>query len=261
MKEFSIPFSLFDFFAILLPGAVGAFGLYLFANPALTAVGHQAIVSKTVLGQVTNQIAVITGLVVFSYLLGQVLNAVSEICLDRPANALLGWSASKHLAGLRLSIDHGPKWIGFHGKLRCPVQRQYEWAAPDQVSDIGRLLRNCVEKNFGQGVFEHPSYTFGLVQAVVREHMKESAATSQIYIATAVMFQSLVVATLLIGVALAWGYATQQIAAASLVGGEALGLGLAVMFFFSYRRYKRMWADALYVAFVVWAKEASPASN
>jgi len=261
MKEFSIPFSLFDFFAILLPGAVGAFGLYLFANPALTAAGHQAIVSKTIFAQANDQIAVITGLVLFSYLLGQVLNAVSEMCLDRPANTLLGWSASEHLASLKLSIDHGLKWTGFHGKLRCPVQRQYEWAAPDQVSDIGRLLRNCVEKKFGQGVFEHPSYTFGLVQAAVREHMKEAAATSQIYIATAVMFQSLVVATLLIGVALAWGYAARQIAAASLIGSEALGLGLALIFFFSYRRYKRMWANALYVAFVVWAREASSASN
>jgi hypothetical protein len=110
-------------------------------------------------------------------------------------------------------------------------------------------------------VFEHPSYTFGLVQAVVREHMKEAAANSQIYIATAVMFESLVVATVLIGVALAWGYATQQVAAASLVGSEVVGLGLALIFFFSYRRYKRMWANALYVAFVVWAKEAGSASN
>jgi hypothetical protein len=199
--------------------------------------------------------------VLFSYLLGQVLNAVSEICLDRPANALPGWSASEHLAGLKLSIDHGLKWTGFHRKLRWPLQRQYEWAEPDQVSDIGRLLRNCVEKKFGQGVFEHPSYTFGLVQAVVREHMKEAAANSQIYIATAVMFESLVVATVLIGVALAWGYATQQVAAASLVGSEVVGLGLALIFFFSYRRYKRMWANALYVAFVVWAKEAGSASN
>ncbi len=261
MKEFSIPFSLFDFFAILLPGAVGAFGLYLFANPALTAAGHQAIVSKTVFEQITDPIAVVTGLVMFSYLLGQVLNAVSEMCLDRPANMLLGWSASELLAGLGLSIDRGLKWTGFQGKLRFPIQRQYEWAASDQVSDIGRLLRNCVEKKFGQGVFEHPSYTFGLVQAAVREHMKEAAATSQIYIATAVMFQSLVVAMLLIGAALVWGYATRQVAATSLVGNGVLGLGLALIFFFSYRRYKRMWANAVYVAFVVWAKEASPASN
>jgi hypothetical protein len=36
MKDISVHFSLGDFFAILLPGAVGAFGMYLFANLTLS---------------------------------------------------------------------------------------------------------------------------------------------------------------------------------------------------------------------------------
>jgi hypothetical protein len=36
VKEVNIPFSLFDFFAILIPGAVGLFGIYLLLNPQLT---------------------------------------------------------------------------------------------------------------------------------------------------------------------------------------------------------------------------------
>jgi hypothetical protein len=257
MKDISIPFSLFDFFAILLPGAVGAFGLYLFANPALTPAGHQALVSQVVLGQITGQIAVLTGVVLFSYLMGHVLNALSELLVDRPANALLGWSTSQYLVGLRLSVDKGLRWTGFGWPPRLPLHRQYAWAAPEEASAFGRLLRTCVEETFGADVFDEVRYTFNLVQASVREHKKEAAATAQIFIATAVMFQSLAVAMLLIGVALLWGVISAQISAASFVGGEALVVVLLLIFLFSYRRYKRMWVDTFFVAFVTWAKETS----
>jgi hypothetical protein len=140
MKDFSVPFSLFDFFAILLPGAMGAFGLYLFANPAFTAAGHEAVASEIVLGQITSQVALLTGLVLFCYLLGHVLNALSELLVDRPANALLGWSTSQYLVSLKLSVDKGLQWRGLGGRLRTPVHREYEWAAQEKVSALGRLL-------------------------------------------------------------------------------------------------------------------------
>jgi hypothetical protein len=255
MKDVSIPFSLFDFFAILLPGAVGAFGLYLFANPALTPAGHEALASQVVLGQVTNQIAVLTGVVLFSYLLGHALNALSELLVDRPANGLLGWSTSQYLVGLRLSADKGLRWTGLGWPLRFPLQREYAWAAPEKATVFGRLLRACVGEKFGEDVFDEVRYTFNLVQASVREHMKEATAAAQIFIATAVMFQSLAVAMLLIGLALLWGAINAQISVTSFVADEVLVILLALIFFFSYRRYKRMWVDTFFVAFVTWAKD------
>ena len=33
MKEIAIPFSIFDFFAVLLPGGIGLLGLYMFVFP------------------------------------------------------------------------------------------------------------------------------------------------------------------------------------------------------------------------------------
>jgi hypothetical protein len=253
MKEFSIPFSLYDFFAILLPGAVGVFGLYLFINPALTAAGHQAALGNTVLAGLTNQVALVTGLAVFSYLMGHLLNAFSELMIDRPANKVLGWSVSVYLRNLKLSTDNGLRWIGFSLRHPVPWGRLYKWTPLDQASPIGKLLKECVEEKFGP-IFEDVSYCYTLVRAFVARAAPEVTGEAKIFIATAAMFQSLVLATALIGAALLRGMLAKQIGPTVFWPSIGLTVVLTSMFFFSYRRYKRLWVETLYAGFIANAK-------
>jgi len=41
MKVIAIPFSIFDFFAVILPGGIGLLGLYVLANPTLATEVHK----------------------------------------------------------------------------------------------------------------------------------------------------------------------------------------------------------------------------
>ena len=77
MKDISIPFSLFDFFAVLMPGAVGLSGLYLFVNPSLTQAGHEAVFSGLAFLQFESDLVTFTLFILASYLMGQVLNALA----------------------------------------------------------------------------------------------------------------------------------------------------------------------------------------
>ena len=218
MKELSIPFSLFDFFAVLLPGAVGLFGIYLFINPALTYAGHDAAFSAIILQRFTSDIALITGMVLAGYLLGQVLNALSELLIDRPANRFFG-------AHIIRDLNH-------------------------------HNVKKAIQKKFGDDILRQSARrTFIMVESTVGANLPDAAATARRFIALAVMFQSLALALLVIGAALIRGYAIKEAFSGSFVSlalAVVLILTMAAITLWSYRRYKRMWSQTMCMSFVAW---------
>lgn len=216
MKELSVPFSLYDFFAVLLPGVVGLFGVYLFINPSLTQAGHDAAFSRIILQQFTGDLALITGLVLSSYLLGQILNAFSELLIDRPVNSFFG----AHI-----------------------------------VRDLNHYnVRKAVQQEFGDDILKQsPRRTLIMVEATVGANMPDAATTAKRFIALAVMFQSLALALLFVIVALIMGYTVGKIFSDSFINLVVMVvfiLVLVAIMLWSYRRYKRMWSQTLCMSFV-----------
>ena len=219
MKDISVPFSLFDFFAVLLPGAAGLFGVYLFLNPALTAAKHEAIFSRLILKEFTSDLALITTLVLSSYLLGLVLSALSELLIDRPANRLRGAHIVKDLSHYN--------------------------------------VKKAVQQKFGDDILKQSfRRTFTMIESTVRTHSPEAAANADKYIALAVMFQSLTLVLFVIEAVLVKGAAAEEVFVGSLVSfaiAVILLLVLISLMLWSYRRYKRMWSRVVCMSFVAWA--------
>lgn len=219
MKELNIPFSLFDFFATLMPGAVGLFGVYLMLNPGLTQTGHAAVFGGLATAQFESELVLAAGMLLLSYLLGHVLNALAELLIDKPANSRLG----AHI-----------------------------------VRDIGHpTVQAALKETFGADTLKQSRRrTFTMMEALVSRRMPEAAANANRFIALAVMFESLALALLLVGVALARGYAIGALAAGSFVQPAltlGLLLGLVGLMLWSYRRYKGMWSRTIAMGFAAWA--------
>lgn len=225
MKELSIPFSLFDFFAVLLPGTVGLLGAYLFINPSLTEAGHDAAFSQAILQRLTSDLALVTSLVLSSYLMGQVLNTLSELLIDRPANRLFG-------AHIVRDLSH-------------------------------HTVQMAVRKKFGDDILKQSHRrTFIMMESLVGANMPDAAATGKRFIALAVMFQSLALALLFVGVALIRGYLIGEVFSGSLVTlalAVAFILVLATLLLWSYRRYKRMWSQTMSMSFAAWVNPGGSA--
>lgn len=219
MKELSVPFSLFDFLAILFPGAVGIFGVYLFMNPSLTQAGHDIAFSQIVLRWPEGDLFLVTGLVLVSYLLGQVFNALSELLVDRPLN----WLLEAHVVR----------------DLKHPN------------------VQKAIQKKFGDDILTQSfQRTFIMVGSTVGAKMPDAAVTAKRFIALADMFQSLALTLLFIGAALIRGYTIGQVFSNSFVSFALVMvfiLILVALMIWSYSRYKRMWSQTTCMSFVAWA--------
>lgn len=218
MKELRVPFSLFDFFAVMFPGAVGIFAVYLLINPSMTQTGHDAAFSQTVLQRPIGDLSLVTGLVLASYLLGQVLNALSEVLVDRPVNKFFG-------AQIIRDLNH-------------------------------HNVKKAIQKKFGDDILKQSfRRTFIMVQSTVGGNMPDVAATAKKFIALAVMYQSLALTLLFIGAALIRGYKFGQAFSDSFVDFlfvMVFILMLVALMLWSYRRYKRMWSQITCMSFVAW---------
>lgn len=201
MKEIHVPFSMFDFFAVLIPGAVGAFGLYLLLNPQLSIEAHEAAMSKTVFSAIENEIIWVTCIILLSYLLGHILYGLSELLIDAPIELLRS----------------------LFGQETVMVRRNPE-------TDL----------------------SFWVVRSIVQEHMPRNMALADVYIATSSMFESLVLATSLIIIALLRGLFVQKIDVQQVLPTLLPAILLLPTFFFSYRRYKRNWNNAILNAYDGW---------
>jgi hypothetical protein len=252
MKDISVPFSLYDFLAILFPGFAGGLGIYLFFDPTLAK--SSAFIQT--LGTV-NELILLTLVIIGGYFIGHLFNAVSELIVDRPANTLLGWTGSRYLANLGILRD-----LGFHGfaiinhKLKFP-KRLFEYsAADDWLTQVGALLLNCMQAQFGD-VEKDYGYTFTVIRAFVAKSNPEAAGEAKIFAATGAMFQSLTLAILVIGTALLKGVFTKSLSETYLAPILIGTIGIALLTFFSYRRYKRMWTETFYAGFMAVAKKTT----
>jgi hypothetical protein len=218
MKELNIPFSLFDFFAVMLPGAVSLCGIYLFFNPALTQSGHDAVFSQIVLQRLSGDLIVVTSLVVISFLMGQVLNALSELLIDKPFNRLLGSHICRDL------VHHN--------------------------------VKKAVQQHFGNDILEQSNRrTFIMIQSIIGANLPDAAATANRFIALAVMFESLALALVIVWAGLIHGYATGSVLATSFAGLVSAIIvlpALVALMLWSYRRYKSMWSQTFCMSFVAW---------
>jgi hypothetical protein len=216
MKELNIPFSLFDFFAVLMPGALGLLALYIFINPSLTPSGHEAIFSRLALPRFSGDLTLLTTLVLSAYMLGQVFNALSEILIDRPFNRLRG-------AHIVRDIKH-------------------------------HNVRAAIEKHFGEDILKQSiRRTFIMVESAVAAKFPEAAATARRFIALAVMSQSLALGLLFIGAALIRAQFYRGPVSESLAELLAILVGILVLIalmLWSYRRFKRMWSQTICMSFV-----------
>jgi hypothetical protein len=223
MKELNIPFSLFDFFAVLMPGAVGLFGIYLFVNPSLTLSGHNEAFSHNVFSQEIGDLALFTLLIISSYLFGHVLNALSEIIVDKPSNRIFGYH-------IREDIEHPS-------------------------------VKAALLKEFGDYTeLQNKKRTFIMIETVVSKEFPDTAAQAKRYIATAVMFESLALSQILIGTAIIRGYLTGKIFQDMFIQFMFLVIFLVILILimlFSYRRYKSMWSRNICMAFVAFSKPAN----
>jgi hypothetical protein len=227
MKDLSIPFSLFDFFAVLLPGAVGLGGLYLFINPSLTQAGHDAAFAQLAFQQLDSDLVIFTCLVLASYLVGQVLNALAELLIDMPANRLFG-------AHIIQDLNH-------------------------------HAVQKATRKHFGADIVKQ-SYrrTFNMMEALVGANLAEAAASAKRFIALAVMFQSLALALIVITAALIRGYLINAIFPDSFAGLAVTIVSVLVLIallLWSYRRYKRMWSQTVAMSFVAWVNPGQSAKT
>lgn len=226
MKELSVPFSLFDFFAILFPGALGIVGLYLFFNPSLTLTGHDAAFSQSIILQPIGDLSLLTGLVLASYLLGHVLNSLSELLVDKPVNRFRGAHIVRDLS---------------HPNVQKAIQREFG----------DHILKQSFRR------------TFIMVESTVGANRPNAAATAKRFIALAVMFESLALTLLFIGTALIRGYTMGQVFSDSFVSFALVMvfiIMLVALMLWSYRRYKSMWSQTTCMSFVAWVALRGAAS-
>jgi hypothetical protein len=216
MKELSVPFSLFDFFAILFPGVIVVFGIYLFINPSLTEAGHIAALSNLYFPRIGGDLTLATFFILSCYLIGQVLNALSELLIDRPANRIFG-------AHIGRDINHF-------------------------------IVQEALKKQFGNDIKNQSvRRTFIMIESLVGLKMHDAAATAKRFIALAIMFESLALALMIAGIALIRSFAKGHLFSGSpltLVFVIAFVFILVSLSLWSYRRYKSMWSQTMSMSFV-----------
>ncbi len=249
MKDISVPFSLYDFLAILFPGFAGGLGIYLFFDPTLAK--SSAFIQT--LGTV-NELILLTLIIIIGYFVGHLFNAVSELVVDRPVNALLGWTVSRYLTNLGILRDFGLRGFVIKEKRLNFPKRIFRFSEDTELlTQVGALLLNCIQTQFGD-VERDYGYTNTIIRAFVAKSNPEAAGEAKIFAATGAMFQSLTLAILVIGAALIKGVFTNLLSGALLAPILIGTLVIALLAFSSYRRYKRMWTETLFAGFMAVVK-------
>jgi hypothetical protein len=248
MKDVNVPFSLYDFFAILFPGLFGVISIYLFIDPSLHSLNIYLLSFKSI-----NDFILAIILIVFCYFVGHIFNALSQLIVERTATRFLGWAVNNYLATHGVLWDKGIRgFVIKDGRLRFP-KRIFEYAENGKPRPVGALIKSCVEVSFGK-INNDYGYTYRLIQAYVTQFAPNSAAEAKTFTATAAMYENLTVTFALIGIAFLKGILSNQIGANISVAITAISFALSILCFNSSRRYKRMWVETNYAAFVVAVK-------
>lgn len=261
MDYTQLPFSVFDFFAIFLPGAIGTFGLYLFIDPTLHNI--ESTIENITKDQSIFVTVFVIFLVVFSYLLGHILSALSELLLEKIRNIYTGSEVGRHLRYCGLAEPRQNTAESWKRSWRNPDFR-WQWSNPDETQELrnqngGTLLAECIQKEFGVATPGQIGYTFRLILSFVNRNNSGKDSELGTYIAQATMFQSMIVAMTLLFAAILHGYLVQHQIGLVLVGVSGVIIAfLSLSFYYEYRRYKRMWVERVFSTFIVISKEKQP---
>jgi hypothetical protein len=244
MKEINVPFSLYDFFAILFPGIFGLISILLFIDPSLQNINAYWQNLKGL-----NDLILTLSLIIFCYFVGHIFNTLGHLFVERPTTQFSGWSVNKYLAIHGNVLDKGMRgFVRKEGRLRIP-KRIFEYNETGKLKPMGSLIKKCVEATFGK-INQDYGYTYRLIQAYVTQFGPESANEAKIFSATAAMYESLTVSYSLIGIALLYGIIIGKTLSNVTIPLIVVSFVLSALCFNSSRRYKRMWVETMYAAFV-----------
>ena len=129
----------------------------------------------------------------------------------------------------------------------------FEYAENNKAKPVGTLIKNCIEATFGK-VNQDYGYVYRLIHAYVTQFAPDSAGEAKIFTATAAMYESLTVACTLMVIALLNGILHGQITLNSIDIVIVILVVLSALCFNSSRRYKRMWVETIYTAFIAIVK-------
>lgn len=244
MKDINVPFSLYDFFAILFPGIFGALSILLFIDPSLSHVG-----TYWQSWQGVNDFILAFTLIILCYFVGHIFNTLGQYFVERPATQFSGWTVNRYLALHGIVVDKGMRgFVRKEGRLRFP-KRIFEYNETGKPKPLGNLIKKSVEFVFGK-INQEYGHVYRLIQAYVIQFAPESAGEAKIFTATAAMYESLTVSYALIGIALVYGTAIGQSFSQAAIWLAAVSFLLSVLCFNSSRRYKRMWVETMYASFI-----------
>lgn len=245
MKDINIPFSLYDFFAILFPGIFGLISIFLFLDPSLQNIN---LYWQSING--INDFILSLALIILCYFVGHIFNTLGRFLVERPATQFSGWSVNKYLAIQGIVLDKGIRgFVRKEGHLRFP-KRIFEYNESGNVKPMGILIKKCVETIFGK-INQDYGYVYRLVQAYVTQLAPASASEAKIFSATAAMYESLTVAYALIGIALLHGIVISKSFSNVTVALIVVSFILSVLCLYSSRKYRKLWVETMYAAFVV----------
>jgi hypothetical protein len=244
MKDINIPFSLYDFFAILFPGIFGLISIFLFIDPSLQNISAYWQNLRGV-----NDFAMALALIILCYFVGHIFNTLGQFFVERPATRFSGWSVNKYLAIHGIVLDRGIRgFVRKEGRLRFP-KRIFEYNETGKLNPMGSLIKKCVETIFGK-INQDYGYVYRLIQAYVTQFAPDSASEAKIFSATAAMYESLTVSYTLIGIALLYGVVIGKSLSDITTPLIVVSFVLSALCLNSSRRYKRMWVETTYAAFV-----------
>lgn len=265
-----LPFSLFDIFALVFPGAVAATGIYLSFDPTLSLFqGSKVELSSTFL------------FLLASYILGHVLHATSEILIDRTVNLTRGSIVGRYLETVGLATRTKEKLIrspwdvlthlvkidwdpDFVFKWQEPVEDHEDSTRQTQSAEktfdlrqedtkVGNLIHQCLHREF-QVVPERINHIFQLVLTHSQKNTKGEISEVPVFAALEAMFRSLSVVTALFAVPFFWRFSS-KLGVLGCIGMMIVFILLIYVFYYAYLRYKRMWVETIFAQFIVASSE------
>lgn len=264
MDNSKLPFSLFDFFALIFPGAFGLLGIYMIFSPTIP--------------QFQSGLLDLTSAVYFiiaSYIFGHALHAASEIFIERGANLIFGSLVGEYLWRVGLAT-RAPKRnlkqfamdiIGL-ARINWDPDSRFIWSPKisdskriDKAIDLsaGQLLHTCLLNEF-QPLPKKIDHIFNLVLTFSQKYTKGETNEVPVFAAVETMFRSLALATLLIlaGAFKFFGSATDPNIPTTVI---IIASFLIFLFLYSYRRYKHMWVETIFSQFVVASSDRHPTAK
>jgi hypothetical protein len=249
MDSNKLPFSLFDFFALIFPGAIGVFGVYWLFDPDL------ALIRKIELDLTTTFL-----LIIFSYLLGHVFHAASEILIYQLANFTVGSVVGEYLQRVGLakksSLNLRKKIMNYLTNFKrgeWDPDILFEWGAKDiNIANLdeqfGSLIKERLDIEFGT-IPQRINHIFQLVLTYSQKNSQNSSNEVPVFAAVETMFRSLTLATSVLLVIFLTRHAyTPSIPFFATCIVFVLSIAL---FLYSHRRYKRMWVETIFAQFIV----------